>query len=126
MGAEQVIHGRLPPGEYTGAGQNMVIGPDGSASYRDNLGIRHITIEADDSLLADFPSKNTFMEVHLQLSAMQPRATWTARAEDTTYKVTAIPFSEEAYVFRLEVLRGGKLIAGAQEFYAICKPKKAP
>jgi hypothetical protein len=126
VGVEQAIHSGLPPGIYGGAGQEMIIGSDGKVSFRDNLGIRSIKIEPDDSLKADFPSKNTFMEIHLQLSGMEPRATWTARAEDTTYKVTAVPFSEEAYVFRLEILRGGKLIGGEQQFYAICKPKKVP
>lgn len=126
VGAKHALHSGLPPGEYFGAHQDMIIGAGGHVSFRDNLGICSIKIEADDSLRADFGSTNTFKTIHLQLSAMEPRATWTARAEDTTYKVTAIPFSEEAYVFRLEILRGGNLIGGAQQFHSICKPKKAP
>jgi len=126
VGAEQAIHSGLPAGEYFGANEEMIIGADGHVTFRDNLGICSIKIEADDSLDADFPTKDTFKTTHLRLSAKEPRAMWTARAKDTTYKVTAIPFSEEAYVFRLEMLRGGKLIGGAQQFCPICKPKKAP
>ena len=76
---------------------------------------------AADRLQADFPSSTGIPEgVELQLSATEPRVAWTARLHGNTYKGVAIPFSPEADVFRLEILREGKLIAGSQQFYAIC------
>ena len=48
-----------------------------------------------------------------------------ARLHGNTYQAIAIPFSPEAYVFRLEILREGKLTAGAQQFYAIFHSKAA-
>ena len=37
----------LPPGEYGGCSQKMLIGRDGAVSYGDNLGLTRIRIEPD-------------------------------------------------------------------------------
>jgi len=126
--AEPAAGGGLPPGDYTGAGQVMEIGADGKSCYDDNLSICHIEIKPDGSLEACFPGSVGNDGVHLQLEAVEPearapRVRWTAVLQGNTYTAFAIPFSEEAYVLRLEVLRDGKLIAGAQQFYAICKSR---
>lgn len=84
----------------------MVIRAEGEPRYGDNLSICHIEILASDRLKATFPSSTGIPEeVELQLAATVPRATWTARLHGNTYKAIAIPFSPEAYVFRLEILR---------------------
>jgi hypothetical protein len=122
QGAEAALRSGLPHGAYTGAEQVMTIGADGKPSYPDHLSICHIRVLANDRLQADFPSSTGIPEgVELQLSATEPRATWTARLHGNTYQAIAIPFSSEAYVFRLEILREGKLIGGAQQFHAISR-----
>lgn len=100
----------------------MMIQAEGQPHYRDNLGIYHIEILAAERLKATFPSSTGIPEdVELQLATTNPRATWTAHRHGNLYKAIAIPFSPEAYVFRQEILREGKLIAGSQQFYAIKK-----
>jgi hypothetical protein len=110
----------------------MTIAADGKPRYGDNLGLCSIEIKADGTLEADFPNivspkKGVYSRtVKLPFSTNQPRDTWTTRLQEHTYKVIAIPYSEESYVFRLEILRDDKLIGGAQQFYGICGAKKAP
>lgn len=120
------LHSGFPPGSYTGAGQIMEISSNGVPTFRDNLGICHIEIASNDRLQANFPVEDTtngehFRTVLLEVTAVDPRITWTARCKNgTLFKVTAIPYSAEQYVFRLEVLRDRKLVAGGQEFYSFC------
>ena len=114
----------LAVGKYSGACQLMIIGRDGVVSYDDTpLGICHVEITADEILKADFPDKKLgrgrWDNVTLRLSSKEPRAVWTAVIQNDIYKATAIPYSPKAYVFRLEITNNGKLIAGAQQFYAI-------
>lgn len=117
----------IAAGQYTGASQLMIIGSDGAVGYDDTpLAISHLEITADDTLKAQFPDKKLgrgkVNTVTLKLSTNEPRAVWTAVIGKDTYKATAIPYSPKAYVFRLEITNNGKLIAGAQQFYAI-EPK---
>ena len=115
----------LPAGTYGGARQLMVIGDDGVVRYPDNLGLDSIVIDADGSLAATFPTEaGSNAALHLRPSAKEhDLAVWTSGTEGRSYKATAIPHSEETYSFRLEILRDGKLLGGAQVFCAICKPK---
>ena len=118
----------LPPGTYGGARQLMVIGADGVVRYPDIVGLDAIVINADGSLEAVFPTDDGLnATVHLPSSAREhDRAVWMSGKEGRRYKATAIPHSDETYSFRLEVFQDGKLIAGAQVFCAICKPKLPP
>ena len=121
---------RLAAGRYTGACQVMIIGSDGTVRYDDTpLGICHLEITDGDMLKAEFPDKNLgrgkWNTVTLKLSTNESRVVWTALVRDDTYKVTAIPYSPKAFVFRLEITNNGKLIAGAQQFYSI-EPKHIP
>jgi RNA polymerase sigma factor (sigma-70 family) len=117
----------LTPGHYTGAMQLMLIDSKEVVRYDDNHSISHIEITTEDNLKAYFPDKKLgrgkthFVDLKRspQLSAMKRRSVWSTEIDGDTYEATAIPFSPEAYVFRLEILHDGKLIAGAQEFYAI-------
>lgn len=117
----------IAAGQYTGASQLMIIGSDGAVGYDDTpLAISHLEITADDTLKAEFPDKKLgrgkVNTVTLRLSTNESRAVWTAVIGEDTYKATAIPYSPKAYVFRLEITNNGKLVAGAQQFYAI-EPK---
>jgi hypothetical protein len=126
QGAESALRSGLTLGPYTGAELVMTIGTDGKPYFADSLNICHIEILAADRLRADFTGSTGIPEgVELQLSATEPRVAWTASLHGNTYKAIAIPFSPEAYVFRLEILRDGKLIGGAQQFFAICSSRAA-
>lgn len=115
----------LPPGTYGGCGQKMVIGHDGSVSYKDKLHLAGITIRPDGGLDASFPTDAGWTDdIHLQSADPENRrAVWTASAGGRNYKATATNHSEETYSFRLEVRRDGKLVAGSQVFCAICKSR---
>jgi hypothetical protein len=115
----------LLAGRYTGACQLMIIGKNGVITYDDgSMNIGHLEITANGSLNAEFPDKKLgrgkWNDVTLNLSNTKRCAVWTRVIKNDTYKVTAIPYSSSAYVFRLEIINNGKLIAGAQQFYAIC------
>jgi RNA polymerase sigma factor (sigma-70 family) len=115
----------VTPGQYTGACQVMVIAANGVVSYPDapGPGISHIEIKAGGVLIAYFPDKKLGWgkrdTVTLKRSGKLPREVWTYTVKGGTYKATAIPYSPEMYMFRLEILTDGKLVAGAQQFYAI-------
>jgi len=115
---------KLAPGEYTGAGQVLVLKRSGENAYGENLGIRHIEIVADGSLLADFPDMPREGVGHLQIVETDPRTVWSAIKDGKTFQVTAIPFSQTLYAFRLEVLQAGELIGGEQQFFALSKRNK--
>jgi hypothetical protein len=114
----------IAAGQYSGACQVMKIGPDGAVSYDDTpLAISHVEITADGMLQAEFPDstlgRGKWHTLTLKKVSTQPRVVWSAVSGDKTYQATAIPFSPRAYVFRLEVRRNGRLISGAQQFYAV-------
>jgi len=122
----EILHG-LGAGQYSGASQLMIVAEDGVVTYDDSpLGICQVEIMRNGTLKAGFPDKDLgrgkWHTVTLNLSTNEPRTVWTTVIKDDTYKVTAIPFSPNAYVFRLEIRNNDKLVAGAQQFYAI-EPK---
>ena len=110
-------------GQYTGASQVMQIATDGTVSYSDRpQGICHLTVREDDRLTASFLGENgipTDVTLPLVTTAAQHRASWSAEFDGHTLRATAIPYSDNVYVFRLEKLLNGKLIEGSQEFYGI-------
>ncbi len=108
---------KVPRGGYTGAGQVMIIGGDKEIRYTDNLGICHIRIAEDGSLEAHFPGEK--QPTHLQITETETRMVWKAVKGDKIFRATAMPFSAELYAFRLEILRDGEVIGGAQQFYAL-------
>ena len=114
-------------GHYTGASQLMIIGRDGVVTYDDTpLAICHVEVIDDDILKAAFPDKTLGRGkshiVTLRRSTNKPRQAWTTVMQGDMYKVTAIPYSPDAYVLRVEISTAGKLVAGAQQFYAL-EPK---
>jgi RNA polymerase sigma factor (sigma-70 family) len=115
----------LPVGSYTGACQVMTIDENGVVSYPDvpPPGICHMKIKANGVLVAEFPDKELgrgeWHTITLKLSTIEPRPRWNTTHNGDTYQVTAIPFSPEAYIFRLEIFTKGKLVAGAQQFFAL-------
>jgi hypothetical protein len=123
---------RPAPGNYTGAGQVMAIDAKGVITYPDSPGpvICHIELLEDGGLKAEFPDKELgrgkWHTVTMKLSAKEPFTVWTATMKGDTYKVTSMPYSPEAHIFRLEILTDGKLVAGAQQFFAIreVRPEK--
>ncbi|MDA1049938.1 MAG: TIGR03067 domain-containing protein [Planctomycetota bacterium] len=110
-------------GRYTGASQPMQIAADGTISYTDKpLSISPLAVLEDDRLTAAFrDARGMPADVTLPLvtTAAQHRASWSAEIDGHTLRVTAIPYSDTVYVFRLEKLRDGKLIEGSQQFFAI-------
>jgi RNA polymerase sigma factor (sigma-70 family) len=119
----------LEPGQYTGACEVMELSPTGSVSYPDRPGpcICHLEVNEDGSLNAEFPDKNLgrgrWNTITLKLSVKESqaafRAVWTAGHQGDDYKATAIPYSPGLYLFRLEILTDGKLVAGAQQYFGI-------
>ncbi|HEV3387108.1 MAG TPA: sigma-70 family RNA polymerase sigma factor [Gemmata sp.] len=119
----------LAPGQYTGACEVMEFSPTGSVSYPDKPGpcICHLEVNEDGSLNAEFPDKNLgrgrWSTITLKLSVKESqaafRAVWTAGHQGDVYKATAIPYSPGLYLFRLEILTDGKLVAGAQQYFGI-------
>jgi RNA polymerase sigma factor (sigma-70 family) len=115
----------LPVGQYTGACQVMEIAQNGTVSYPDAPppAICHIEIKTNGELIVEFPDKKLgrgqWDAITLKLAASEPRARWNAMHNGDTYQVTAIPYGVGAYIFRLEIFTKGKLVAGAQQFYAL-------
>ena len=110
--------------QYSGACQVMKVGVDGTVSYDDTpLAICHLHIISDEMLKAEFPDvrlgRGKWTPVTLKLVTDKPRLVWTAVVGTDTYTATAIPYSDKAYIFRLEITNNEKLLAGAQQFYAI-------
>jgi hypothetical protein len=117
----------IAAGNYTGASQVMIVSRAGVVTYDDTpMSICHLEMAADDTLKADFPDKKLGRgksdTVTLRLAIKEPRMVWTEVIGSDTYTATAIPYSAKAYIFRLEITNNGKLVAGAQQFYAI-EPK---
>ena len=111
-------NGKLAAGQYTGAGQVMVL-TNREVRYGENLGICHIRIAEDGSLEVDFPGERTTLQ--LEVVNTEPRTVWKVAKGDKTFQATAIPFSPELYAFRLEILQDGKLMGGAQQFFSLPK-----
>lgn len=125
---DQKVNSRLRSGQYTGAAQVMQIGQDGKISYSPALGICHMTVLEDGRVTVAFRNKQQiWTDVTLPLAESQPprdeeqppRTTWSAENNGYVYRATAIPYSPNAYVFRLEEWLDGKLIEGSQQFFAI-------
>lgn len=110
-------------GSYTGASQPMQIAEDGTISYADRPhGICHLSVSDDNRLTAAFRDARgmpTEITLTLVTTAAEQRASWSAEVDGHTLRATAIPYSDNVYVFRLEKLRDGKLIEGEEQFYAI-------
>ena len=110
-------------GSYTGASRPMRIAADGTVSYSDQPpGICHLTVLDDNRLTATFrDERGVPAEMTLQLvtTAAQHRASWADEVDGYGVRATAIPYSDNVYVFRLEKYVGGKLTAGEEQFYAI-------
>lgn len=116
----------LRPGRYTGASQLMLVNDDGGVTFDDTPpGIAHLEITEADELRASFPDvalrRGKWHDRTLELSTTEPRVTWEASDGDETFRAIAVPYSERAYLVRLEVRRGEKLVAGARQFYALEK-----
>ncbi len=110
-------------GQYTGAQQAMRIAADGAITYSDRpQGICHIEVLEDDRLKATFKDSRgepQIVTLPLVTPANKGRASWSAEIDGYTLRATAIPYSSNVYVFRLEKLLDGKLTEGTQEFYGI-------
>ena len=110
-------------GKYTGGKQIMQIANDGTVSFNDQPHvICHLEVHSNDRLTATFnDSSGKPREVTLPLvtRADQKRASWSAEVDGHTLRATAVPYSSNVYILRLEKLLNGKLIEGSQEFYAI-------
>jgi hypothetical protein len=103
----------------------MVIGNDKVVRYEDNLILDSFEIKPDGSLETIFPTETgKQLTILLKPAAKEnARATWKAHDGARIYKATAVPYSEETFCFRLEVLRDTNLVAGAQVFCGVCKAK---
>lgn len=110
-------------GNYAGASQRMQIANDGTISYNDRPhGICHVAVLEDDRLTATFRDARgmpTEITLPLVTTAAEQRAFWSVEIDGHTLRATAIPFSDNVYVFRLEKYLDDKLIEGEEQFYAI-------
>ena len=114
----------IAAGNYTGPGQPMIIGEDGSITYDDALGITHVRVMPNETIKATFPDKELgrghLHEVTLFFTGVDPRPTWAVKIGEDTYKAMAIPYSPKAIVLRLEIIdKEGKLVAGARQFFSV-------
>jgi hypothetical protein len=113
----------IPAGTFGGCSQKMLIGENGAISYDDRLSLTSIRIDENGDLHASFPTDDDANDSLLlrPAAAEDSRLVWKTQVNHRDYKAKAIPHSPEMHSFRLEVRQDGKLIAGAQAFFAISK-----
>jgi hypothetical protein len=76
----------------------------------------------DNRLTATFRDTRgipTEITLPLVATAAEQRASWSAQADGHTLRATAIPYSNNVHVFRLEKYLDDKLIEGEEQFHAI-------